>query len=631
MPSKTRPYEQFGSYILFKKLESDALSELWRAGRIDDRHLGPVVALRKLTGGNRQALAESANEAHAVAPMLTENSFVKQQVIDVFNGIPYVAHEYSSGRSLRHVVDRARGGAGITPNPIPVDQAILIAEKVALSLATMGDLRYNSERLTHGGLIPQFIWITDDGEVRVAGQRLGKGLIASLKDPKVAAPIGRYFSPEYQHSGEATRSSEVFSMGAILYLLVTGNEPPDAVHVSAFSQAVHATKTTSGQTVPDDIRAILEKSLVIDPARRHESVADMKQALSALAHGGKYSATTFNLAFYLSTLLKKEVEGETVDREKESKVNIAPYLEHQLEVSAPILLLPPKRSRNKAPLVIGAAIAVAVVAVAGLWELFGVKSGARSQIAAARPAAPPVAKPAIVPQPIVATASPAAATATIDPAAQKKAFEDAVKQKMQEEMLKMQSQFDKQLQQKKGKNAAVENTPPPVLTASVTPQRAPETLDDRSPSAAAFDERRLAARTDTVTPTQIVPAMTQTQAPVPQPQAPAPVPASVSTIHEGDVIKFDDLDERPVLVSRPHVVYPPIAMKQHIEASVILTALVSETGDVIDVNVLRGDPRFGFNDSAIRALRGAKYHPAMKDGKRVKTWVPQPIDFKAGQ
>jgi len=634
VPSKTRPYEQFGSYILFKKLESDALGELWRAGRIDDRHLGPLVALRKLTGGNRQALAESADEARAVAPMLTENSFVKQQVIDVFSGIPFVAHEYNNGRSLRHVVDRARGGAGITPNPIPIDQAILIAEKVALSLATMADLRYNGDRLTHGGLIPQFIWITDEGEVRVAGQRLGKGLIASLKDAKVAPAIGRYFSPEYQHSGEASRSSEVFSMGAILYLLVTGNEPPDAVHVSAFSQSVHATRSTSGQTVPDDIRAVLEKSLVIDPARRYESVADMKQALSALAHGGKYSATTFNLAFYLSTLLKKEVEGETVDREKESKVNIAPYLEHRLETSAPILL-PPKRSSNKAPLLIAAAVAAAVVAVAALWALFGVKSGTQAKIAAAQPVAPPVAKPAIVPQPIVATATQAPATATLDPSAQKKAFEDAVNQKLQQEMLKMQSQFDKQLQQKKGKNAAVENTAPPVLTASVAPQRTPETLDDRSQSAAAFDERRLAARTDTVTPTQITPAVTQTQVPAPQPQpqapAPAPAAASVSTVHEGDVVKFDDLDERPVLVSKPRVVYPAIAMKQHIEASVILTALISETGDVIDVNVLRGDPRFGFNDAAIRAMRGAKYRPAMKDGKRVKTWVPQPIDFKAGQ
>ena len=61
----------------------------------------------------------------------------------------------------------------------------------------------------------------------------------------------------------------------------------------------------------------------------------MKQAISALSNSGKYSATSFNLAFYLSTLLKKEAESENIDREKESKVNVAPYLEHQLEISAP--------------------------------------------------------------------------------------------------------------------------------------------------------------------------------------------------------------------------------------------------------------------------------------------------------
>ena len=53
----------------------------------------------------------------------------------------------------------------------------------------------------------------------------------------------------------------------------------------------------------------------------------MKQAISALANGGKYSATTFNLAFYLSSLLKKEMESEAADREKEAKVNVAPYVE----------------------------------------------------------------------------------------------------------------------------------------------------------------------------------------------------------------------------------------------------------------------------------------------------------------
>jgi TonB family protein len=634
VPSKTRPYEQFGSYILFKKLEADSFGELWRAGRIDDRHLGPLVALRRLTGGDREALAQSAAEARAVAPLLTGTSFAKDQVIDVFNGTAFVAHDYGGGRSLRHIVDRARGGAGITPNPIPIDQAILIAEKVALSLATTAELKYDGHRLAHGALIPQFIWISDDGEVRVAGQQLGKGLIASLKDVKVAAAVGRYFSPEYQHSGEPTKGSEVFAMGAIFYLLVTGNEPPDAVHVSAFSQTVHAGKISTGQPVPEDIRAVLEKSLSIDPARRYESIADMKKALSALAHSGKYSATTFNLAFYLSTLLKKEVEGETLDREKESKVNIAPYLEHQLEISAPIPVAPTPATR--APLFVGAAVLLAIAIVTTAWWLMRGSRPATSQIASpTRPAASPPAKPPVVPQPIVATATgPAIATATLDPAAQKKAFEEAVNQKLQEEMLKMQTQFDKQLQQKKSKNAAVQSTPP-VLTASVAPQRTNETMDDRSPSAAAFDERRVATRTETAASGQAAPAITQTQAPAPQPQpqqqVATPTPAQSPGVREGDVVKFDELDARPELITKPRVAYPPIAMRQRVESSVILTVLVSENGDVLDVNVLRGDPRYGFNEAAIRAIRGARYKPAMKDGKRVRTWVPQPIEFKLAQ
>src|SRR5204863_75515 len=109
------------------------------------------------------------------APLLTGTTFAKDQVIDVLNGTPFIAHEYGGGRSLRHIVDRARGAAGTTPSPIPLDQAIVIAEKVALSLATTADLRYMGNRLTHGALVPQFIWIADDGEIRVGGQGGSRG------------------------------------------------------------------------------------------------------------------------------------------------------------------------------------------------------------------------------------------------------------------------------------------------------------------------------------------------------------------------------------------------------------------------------------------------------------------------
>src|SRR5207248_6418537 len=104
-----------------------------------------------------------------------------------------------------------------------------------------------------------------------------------------------------------------------------------------------------------------------------------------------------------------------------------------------------------------------------------------------------------------------------------------------------------------------------------------------------------------------------------------PPPAETNTIREGDVIDYTELDSapRPLAPSRP--IYPPLALRQRIESTVMVTALVSETGAVIDVKVLKGDPRFGFNDAAIRALRATKFSVPMKNGKHVKTWVPQTI------
>ncbi len=636
MASKSRPYEQFGTFILFKRLEADALGDLWRAGKVDGGQLAGTVALRRLSGGNREALARSAAEAAEIVPMLSGTSFVRNQSIGTVDGIPYIAYEYAVGRSLRHIVDRARGGTNQHPNPIPLDQAIVVAEKVALSLATTGDLKYGDKRLLHGALLPQFIWISDDGEIRVAGQQLGRGIIASLRDTRVAGEVSRYVAPEIRASGEPTKSSEVYAMGAILYLLVTGEEPPDSLTASAFMQAVRAAKTMAGQEMPPEIRAILEKSLHLDPAMRYPSMTEMKQQLSALAHGGKYSATTFNLAFYLSNLLKKEMEAEAIDREKESKVNAAAYAEPAPAAAPapmPAIATPmfgigedePKK-KNFAPLIAAAAI---VLVVGGIVALVMMRGG--SKPATPTPAAPPPVKaamnapaPVVVSQPVVAATS-TSTTATVDPEAQKKAFEAAVNQKLQEEMLKLQKDYTQQLKQQQSKNA-------PVTTeASAAPpqQQRPQTRDDRgAPSAAALDERRLeqkqaqAPAPQTATQQQTAPqqvAQLQTQ----QQAAPPPV----ATVREGDVVEFDQLDAPVSPLSPIRPAYPPMAARAKAQATIVVTTLIDENGRVVDVKILRGDPRFGFNDEAVRAIRTVRFSTPTKNGKRVKTWRPQTISF----
>lgn len=660
MPAKNRPYEQFGDYILLKKLESDGLGELFRAVRIENGAAGPVVALRRLSGGHKDALAATAHAAGQLVPSLTGSTFAKDQRIGVVGGTAFVAHDYASGRSLRYIVDRARGN-GAPPNPIPLDQVIVIAERVALSLATLSDLRAGGDRLVHGGLIPHFIWITDDGEIRVAGQCLGAGLAASLHDEKVAADIGRYFSPETQHSGQAPKSADVYSLGAVLFLMVTGHEPPDATRTSAFMHAIRAGKTMAGEPLPDDIRSIIEKSLNIDPAARFASPADMRNALAALSASGKYTATSFNLAFYLSSLLKKEMEAEGAERQREAALNIAPYLEvpEAPVVAAPVAAPapgaaafadPPAARRSKAPVAI-AATAVLAAAGVGAWFFLGSKqqtAAAPAVLAASTiPAAAPVRPPVVAPEPIVATPQPAtgaeAMTATASPATdtetaealRKKMFEEAVKKRLQQEMLKLQAEYTRELQQQQSRNAPVLSTAAPAVQST----RAQE----ERPSAAQLDQQREVPRAEDLAPTQqaaaspsstvtstpppVVPTATAASQVVPPP-APATSAPAAPAIREGDVVSMESLDRTPALVREPRPAYPPIAARQRIEATVMASVLVSETGEVLDVKILKGEPRFGFNDAAIRAFRSARYSPAMKDGKRVRTWVPQMIHFK---
>lgn len=641
MAARNKPYEQFGPYILFKKLEQDSLGDLWRAGRIDGGQIGPTIALRRLSGGNRAALAAAATAASQILPRLAGTSFVRDQVAGIADNVPFLAWDYAGGRSLRHIIDRARGGKDTPANPLPIDQAIVVAEKIALSLATMVDLRDTAgNRLSHGALLPQFIWISDDGEIRVAGQLLAGGVIESLVDPKVAADIGRYFAPEIRTPGQTPKSADVYSMGAILFLLVTGQEPPDAMTASAFVAAVRAAKTMTGTPVPDDIRVILDKSFNLDPSMRFASIADMKQAVSALAHGGKYSATTFNLAFYLSNLLKKEMETEGVEREKESKLNLAPYLEapKAAAVAAPPSHTPvpamfaaaeeTARRKSKLPIAIAAALVLAALGVGG-WMMIGRMSAKpAAPVATAslvQPATP--AKPLVISEPILVggaatTTAPATATAgSADPAAQKKAFEDAVRAKLQAEMMRLQNDYMDELKKQQSRDAPVAA---PVVSA-------PAAAEERSSLTAAQLTQQMRDSRQEETATAPAPAqVTATTAPAPVVSAPAPVSAAVQkpAIREGDVVDVATLDVMPRPLRPITATYPQIARQQRISATVVVSALVDETGTVTQVKILRGIGRFGIDEAAQRALKSARFTSPMKDGKRVKTWYPQTIEFR---
>jgi TonB family protein len=98
----------------------------------------------------------------------------------------------------------------------------------------------------------------------------------------------------------------------------------------------------------------------------------------------------------------------------------------------------------------------------------------------------------------------------------------------------------------------------------------------------------------------------------------------------GDLVPIDQVDTPPVLKSRVNPKYPSNAFAMGIEGIVIVNALITETGDVVEVVVVQGLDG-GFNEATTRAVRQWKYEPALKDGVKVKVWKQITVTFKLKQ
>jgi TonB family protein len=97
----------------------------------------------------------------------------------------------------------------------------------------------------------------------------------------------------------------------------------------------------------------------------------------------------------------------------------------------------------------------------------------------------------------------------------------------------------------------------------------------------------------------------------------------------GDLVPLDKVDSQPLIIRRIEPSYPAYAQTLKVEGQVTMNALISEYGDVLQVNVTRGIAgNFGFEKAAENAVKQWKFKPAQKDGVNVRVWKPFTIGFK---
>jgi TonB family protein len=102
---------------------------------------------------------------------------------------------------------------------------------------------------------------------------------------------------------------------------------------------------------------------------------------------------------------------------------------------------------------------------------------------------------------------------------------------------------------------------------------------------------------------------------------------SSGTVKAGDLVPLNQVDKPPVLIKKVDPKYPTSAKALGIEGQVLASALISETGDVVEVVIVQGLAG-GCNAATVTALTQWKYEPAIKDGQKVRVWKPITITFK---
>jgi TonB family protein len=182
---------------------------------------------------------------------------------------------------------------------------------------------------------------------------------------------------------------------------------------------------------------------------------------------------------------------------------------------------------------------------------------------------------------------------TADPAAVEKAQEEARRRARTDQERRQQEELRRIENEKKNgeQSLAAEASPSPTPSPATTPEPTP-------------------------TPTA-----------TPEPSAPA-APTS-APLRPGDLVDSSDPAlTQPVLIAEGPKRFPPLAQARRLGGDVDVRALIDENGSVIDAQVVRASPRgVGFEEEAVRTVKGRRYRPATKGGVPVRVWKTFKVTF----
>ena len=261
-----------GRYRLVELLGQGGMATIFRA---EDLQLGREVAIKLLRPEylrDPDFSSRFRQEAQNAASLSHPNVVTVYDYGEDPSG-PFIVMEFVDGEDLATIL--RRNGA------LPPTQAARIAAGVARALAAS-----HSRGIVHRDVKPGNVLIGRDGRVKVVDFGIARAIAeAQMTLPGTTLGSVHYFSPEQARGEPATNESDIFSLGIVLYEMLTGTRPWEGdsaagVALARLSGPVPDPSLARG-SIPPDLAAITRKALAPLPADRFASAAAMAEALEA--------------------------------------------------------------------------------------------------------------------------------------------------------------------------------------------------------------------------------------------------------------------------------------------------------------------------------------------------------------
>jgi serine/threonine protein kinase/membrane-associated phospholipid phosphatase len=280
--------EMLAHYEVIERLASGGMGEIYIA---QDTRLGRRVALKVLPAeavADAERLQRFQAEARAVAAMNHPN-IVTIHGVESDRGIHFIAMELVEGKTLRKMIPK--GG-------LPLPEFFRIAEQLTAAIAVA-----HESGITHRDLKPDNVMVTPSGHVKVLDFGLAK-LVDEPADPAFDGPtrvdsdrvpspnltedgalLGTvpYMSPEHVTGRGFDHRSDIFSLGIILYEMLTGERPfhgsTSTSMMSAILRKPAEPISRRRSDVPRSIELAIELCLEKDPADRMQQASALHEQL----------------------------------------------------------------------------------------------------------------------------------------------------------------------------------------------------------------------------------------------------------------------------------------------------------------------------------------------------------------